>query len=289
MAYGGIEAGGTKWVCAVGDGDGVLTESVSFPTTEPQQTLERAIEFFATQADLQGIGVAAFGPVDVRRNSAEYGHIAATPKPGWAHFDLLTPLRERFGVPVAIDTDVNAAALAEGRWGSGRGLGNFVYVTVGTGIGGGLVVGGQPVHGLLHPELGHMRIPHNRERDPFPGCCPFHGDCLEGLASGEAMRQRHGIRAEQLQDDAAWELEADYLASAFTNIFYTVSTERIIVGGGVPQRPGLLEMVRERVRALVAGYPDAEGVAEWLSADEFIVAPGLEGQAGALGAIALVS
>src|SRR5689334_20948825 len=192
MSIGGIEAGGTRWTCAVGRGDGEVERAESFATTTPAETLGRAIEFFAAVPDLEAIGVGAFGPVEVNRTSPRWGTITTTPKPGWSDTDVTGPLAAALGVPIALDTDVNAAAVGEWRHGAARGLETFVYVTVGTGIGGGVFAGGRPIHGLLHPEVGHMLIPHDRARDPFEGSCPFHGDCLEGLASGTAMRDRWG-------------------------------------------------------------------------------------------------
>lgn len=188
--YGGLEAGGSKWVCAVGNGPSEIVETATFPTTAPDETIERAVHFFASNGSLAAIGIGSFGPIDHHRSSRSFGFITTTPKPGWAQTDIAGKLEESLAVPVAFDTDVNAAALGEQRWGAAIGLDSFCYLTVGTGIGGGVVANGRLVHGLLHPEVGHMRIPHDRVTDPFPGCCPYHGDCFEGLASGEAMRLR---------------------------------------------------------------------------------------------------
>jgi fructokinase len=269
--YGGIEAGGTKWVCALGDGPDAL-DSVVFPTTTPEETIGRAVEFFAANGRPAALGVGSFGPIDRVR-----GAITTTPKPGWAETDVVGAFRSALGVPVVLDTDVNAAALGEQRWGAAVGVETFCYVTVGTGIGGGAVVDGRLVHGLSHPELGHMRIPHDLERDPFQGSCPFHGDCFEGLASGEAMRARWGTSAQALDDEAAWELEADYLAHGLVNVICALSPELIVLGGGVSKRDGLITRVRERIVELLAGYvavPD-------------VVAPALGDRAGVLGAIEL--
>jgi fructokinase len=271
VSYGGIEAGGTKWVCAVGDGPGELTD-VTFSTTTPDETLGRAIAFFSAHA-ADAIGIGSFGPVDLRR-----GRITTTPKPGWANTDVAGPLRDALGVPVAFDTDVNAAALGEQRWGAAAGLDTFCYLTVGTGIGGGAIAGNALVHGLTHPEIGHMRIPHDVRRDPFAGSCPYHGDCFEGLASGTAIRARWGRSAEELSDEhAVWELEAEYLALGVVNVICTLSPQLVILGGGVMKQASLLDAVRERVPALLAGY---------VAAPE-IVAPGLGDRAGVLGAIEL--
>jgi fructokinase len=283
--YGGIEAGGTKWVCAVGNGPSDMRGTTTFPTTEPDETIARAVEFFAQNGSLEAVGVGSFGPIDPRRSSRSFGFITTTPKPGWAQTDVAGRLEELLDVPVAFDTDVNAAALGELRWGTAVGLDSFCYLTVGTGIGGGLVVNGRLVHGLLHPELGHMRIPHDRVADPFPGSCPYHGDCFEGLASGEAMRQRWGQRAHELTDDEPWELEAQYLALGLVNVICALSPERIILGGGVMKDPTLLSRVQERLRELLAGYFDAPEFKD--AVGDFVVRPGLGDRAGVLGAIAL--
>jgi fructokinase len=283
--YGGIEAGGAKWVCAVGNGPEDMRGTTTFPTTEPDETIARAVEFFAQNGSLAAVGVGSFGPVDLRRSSRSFGFITTTPKPGWAQTNVAGRLQDSLDVPVAFDTDVNAAALGEQRWGAAVGLGSFCYVTVGTGIGGGVVVNGRLVHGLLHPELGHMRIPHDRVEDPFPGSCPYHGDCFEGLASGEAMRQRWGHGAHELTDDEPWKLEAQYLAFGLVNVIYALSPERIILGGGVMKEPTLLSRVKERLRELLAGYFDAPEFKDAIG--DFVVRPGLGDRAGVLGAIAL--
>jgi fructokinase len=283
--YGGIEAGGTKWVCAVGTSPSDVRETTTFPTTEPDETIARAVEFFAPNGSLEAVGVGSFGPIEPRRSSLKFGFITTTPKPGWAQTDVAGRLEQSLAVPVAFDTDVNAAALGEHRWGAAVDVDSFCYVTVGTGIGGGVVVNGRLVHGLLHPELGHMRIPHDRDADPFPGCCPYHGDCFEGLASGEAMRQRWGRGAQDLKADEPWQLEAEYVALGLVNVICALSPERIILGGGVMNKPGLLSRVQERVRELLAGYFDAPELKDAIG--DFVVRPGLGDRAGVLGAIAL--
>ena len=218
MSYGGIEAGGTKWVCAVADQPGRPDKLDSFPTTSPEDTVARAVRFFTENGPVEALGVGSFGPVDIRPDSPTWGTITTTPKPGWGDTDVVAALRSGLRVPIALDTDVNVAALGEWRWGAAAGLDTFCYITVGTGIGGGAVENGRLLHGLLHPEFGHMRIPHDRARDPFDGICPYHGDCLEGLASGEAIRQRWGRPGQDLSGTAAWETEAEYLALALVNV-----------------------------------------------------------------------
>jgi fructokinase len=228
-----------------------------------------------------------FGPIDLRRSSPTWGQITTTPKPGWGGTNLVSTIRGALQVPIAIDTDVNAAAVAEWRWGAAVGLETFCYITVGTGIGGGVVANGRLVHGLLHPEIGHMRIPHDRVRDPFDGVCPYHGGCLEGLASGEAMRRRWSEAAETLQDIEAWELEAEYLALAVVNIVCMLSPQRVIIGGGVAKYPGLLPLVRQNLQRLLDGYLSVHELVSTDSLADYIVAPGLGDLAGVLGAIEL--
>jgi fructokinase len=285
MRYGGIEAGGTKWVCAVTDTPGKLQERETFPTTSPDETLSRAIGFFTRSGPVDAVGVGAFGPLDLHPSSPTFGSITTTPKPGWANTGLVPALRAGLGVPVALDTDVNAAALGEWRWGAAAGLDTFCYITVGTGIGGGAVVNSHIVHGLLHPELGHMRVPHDRSRDPFEGICPYHGDCLEGLASGGAIRHRWGRAAEELTDPAAWETEAEYLALALVNLICVLSPQRVVVGGGVAKQPTLLPLVRRRLSDLLGGYLNVPELTQADRLDSYVVAPRLGGCSGVIGAI----
>jgi fructokinase len=279
--YGGVEAGGTKWVCGIGSGPDDLHAVETFPTTTPAETLERTAEFFAQNGGVSAVGVGSFGPIDLRA-----GRVTTTPKRGWANTEVVSVLHDALGVPVAFDTDVNAAALGEGRWGAAVGLDTFCYFTVGTGIGGGVMAGGRLVHGLIHPEVGHMLIPHDRARDPFPGSCPFHGDCFEGLAAGSAIERRWGKPGEELGDRSdVWELEAEYLALGVVNVICVMSPQRVILGGGVMKQPSLLPLVRARTRELLAGYVGAPELSDGL--DEYIVGPALGDRAGVLGAIEL--
>jgi fructokinase len=285
---GGLEAGGTKFVCAVGTGPDDVRAQTRFATTTPAATIRRAVEFFAeaaTRRPLAGIGIASFGPLDLDRRSPTFGAITTTPKPGWQDVDLVTPLAA-LGVAVAIDTDVNAAALAEHRWGAARGVGSAVYVTVGSGIGGGAVIHGRPVHGLVHPEMGHLRLPVDRARDPFPGTCPHHGDCWEGLASGPALAARWGQPPETLPDDhPAWELQAHYLALGLASVVLTLSPERVVLGGGVMARRRLYGAVRQKLAGLLGGYLRTPMLGA--DVDSYVVAPALGDRAGVLGALAL--
>jgi fructokinase len=285
LIYGGIEAGGTKWVCAIGRAPDEVAELVTIPTTTPAETITRAAAFFAARGPLAAIGVGSFGPLDLRPGSPTRGQITTTPKAGWSGTDVAGMLAEALDVPIVLDTDVNAAALAEHRFGAAIGLETFCYVTVGTGIGGGVFANGELLHGLVHPELGHMRIPHDRARDPFEGVCPFHGDCLEGLASGEAIRQRWGSTGDGPLDERALELESEYLALGLVNVTGMLSPQRIVIGGGVMNEPRLLPRIRARVCELAGGYlaaPELDG-----DVASYIVAPGLGDRAGIVGALEL--
>ena len=287
--FGAVEAGGTKFVCGVGARPDDLRARVEFPTTSPAETIARVVEFFTEQAkreSLAAIGIASFGPIDVNPRSPHFGYITTSPKPGWQNVDLAGPIRRALDLPVAFDTDVNAAALAELCWGAARGLDTFVYVTVGTGIGGGGVVSGRLMHGALHPEMGHMRIPHDRQADPFAGACPFHGDCWEGLAAGSAIEARWGGRGQRLPENhQAWELEAHYLALGLTNLICTLSPQRIILGGGVMKQTALFPLVRRKTLELLNRYIQVTEIIEHI--DEYIVPALLGDNAGVLGGIAL--
>lgn len=286
--YGGIEAGGTKFVCAIGTGPLDL-HTTEIATTTPADTLRKVIAFFDGKKNLgslRAIGIASFGPVDLDPGSPTYGYITSTPKPGWSHTDLRGTIRRAFNVPVGFDTDVNGAALGEFLWGAAQGLPDFIYLTIGTGIGGGGMVNGRLLHGLVHPEMGHVRIPHDWQGDPFPGVCPYHGDCFEGLASGRALEQRWGKPAQELSNDhAAWDLEARYVALGIADLICTLSPRRLVLGGGVMQHSGLLAAVRLKVLQVLNNYVRSEAIQEHIQ--QYIVAPALGARAGVLGAIAL--
>jgi fructokinase len=275
---GGVETGGTSVVCALGTGPDDLREHERFPTSTPEETLDRIVRWFAARERPAALGVGAFGPVDLDPASSLWGWVTTTPKAPWRDTPVASVLAERLEVPVAFDTDVNAAALGEHRWGAGRDLPSLCYLTVGTGIGAGLVVEGAPVHGLVHPEVGHLRVPHDRAHDPFGGVCPSHGDCWEGLASGPAIRERWGVPGEDLPPGhAAWDLEAEYLAHGILAIVTVASPHVVVAGGGVMGRPGLREAVAGNLEALMAGYLPLPPV----------VAPALGERSGVLGALAL--
>lgn len=288
--FGGIEAGGTKFVCILAEGLEHVIARSEFPTTTPEQTIGRAIRFFreppAGAGELAAIGIASFGPVDLNRSSSTYGYITDTPKPGWSNVDFAGGLRREFNLPVGFDTDVNGAALAELKWGAAQGLHTFLYLTIGTGIGGGGFVGGAPMHGLVHPEMGHIRLPHDWAVDPFAGNCPFHGDCLEGLASGPAIEKRWGMPATRLgMDHPAWALEALYLSYALVNLICALSPQKLILGGGVMRQTQLFPLIWQKVPQLLAGYVRNPLILEYI--DQYIVPPGLGSEAGVLGAVAL--
>lgn len=288
---GSVEAGGTKMVCAVGTGPDDIRDEVRFPTTTAAQTLPRVIGYFRTwQAEhgqrIAAIGYGTFGPCDPHPGSPTFGWITKTPKPGWSETDVVGPLREAFGVPVGFDTDVNGAALGEHLWGAARDVGTAVYVTVGTGIGGGILVAGRILHGLVHPEIGHMAVPRDPGRDPFEGTCPFHGDCLEGLAAGPAIAARWRVPAAELAPEhPAWDLEAHYLALMCRTLVCTVSPQRIVLGGGVMGQSRLFPKVRRMTQELLNGYVQAPEILERI--EEFIVPPGLGNRAGVAGCMAL--
>jgi len=289
--YGAIEAGGTKFVCAVAGGPDDILDTATFPTTTPAETMEAVCGYFAdyqerTGEKIDSIGVACFGPVDMNKASDKYGYITCTPKPGWQDTDVVGFLNSRFGVPVGFDTDVNAAAYGEYLWGAGKGLGVVLYLTVGTGIGGGLCVNGKPLHGLMHPEMGHVIMQQDKTKDPFECVCPYHDSCLEGLASGKAVDLRWGVHASELGDDhPAWEIEADYLAQGIMNYVLTVSPEKVIVGGGLMHKDLLYKMVREKVRQKLNGYVNVPAITEDI--ENYIVSPGLGTKSGICGAIGL--
>jgi fructokinase len=281
----GVELGGTKCVCILGTGPEDIRDRVLVPTTTPQETLARIESILEGWSRAHGpfaaLGLASFGPLDLRPASQRYGQIVATTKPGWSHTDVAGRIGRRFGVPVGFNTDVNGAALAEGRWGGAQGLQSYAYITVGTGVGVGLVVAGRPVVGFSHTELGHVRVI-RMPGDNWPGCCPFHGDCVEGLASGRAIGLRAGASAAALaDDDPVWDGVVHALAMLCHALVCAAAPRRIAIGGGVASgRPFLLPRIEAALTGSLAGY-----VA--LSAGPYVVAPELGDLAGPLGAVAL--
>ena len=285
--YGAIEAGGTKFVCAVGTSPSDLTARARVPTTSPQATLAECLEFFRSQPKIAALGVGCFGPVELHRSAPHYGHVTTTPKPGWGNVDIVGPLRDALSVPIGFDTDVNAAVLGESRWGAAQNLETAIYITIGTGIGGGALLGGQLAHGLVHPEMGHLLLPREPDDLAFAGHCSFHGGrCWEGLASGPALERRWGKPAETLPPEhPAWDLEARYIASALTSLVLVLSPERLILGGGVMQQDALFPLVRHHLKHSLAGYVQAAQLDEGL--DQYVVPPLLGTKSGIAGALAL--
>ncbi|MEM7536418.1 MAG: ROK family protein [Chloroflexota bacterium] len=287
--YGGIEAGGTKFVCAVGSDPDNIRAEARFSTSSPAETVSQAVAFFREQHrinPLAGIGIASFGPVDPNPKSKTFGYITNTPKPGWANTNLVGMIKDALDLPVGFDSDVNGAALGEYRWGAGQGIDTFVYLTVGTGIGGGAVVNGKLAHGLIHPEMGHILIPHAWDADPYAGNCPYHGDCLEGLACGPAIEERWQYPPRQLPPGhPSWKLEAHYLALGLINIILILSPQRIIMGGGVMSQHHLFPLIHRQVQAQMNGYVNHPSLLDDI--ESYIVPPGLGDRAGVMGAIAL--
>lgn len=287
--YGGIEAGGTKFICIVASDPDHILEQARIPTTSPGETLGRTIEFFqpfTSSHQISAIGIGCFGPLDIDPTSPTFGFITNTPKPGWSGTNVRGAILRTLNVTAVIDMDVNSAALGEYKWGASQGCDPSLYLTVGTGIGGGYVINGTPLTGLLNLELGHIRIPHDLQLDPFQGICPFHGDCFEGLANGPAIQARFGSRGESIPDDHPfWEVEAGYIASALTNYILTLSPRKIVIGGGVMGRAFLFPVIRRKVQELLQGYVSHPNLLDDI--EHYIVPPALGNRSGSLGAIAL--
>lgn len=293
ILLGAIEAGGTKFLCAVANRDGKTIAETRIATTIPAVTMAGVAGFFAActseHGPLSSLGIGSFGPLSLDPKAGDYGCITSTPKPEWENTDMLGPLAGFVDGPVALDTDVNAAAIGEHLFGSGRGADSICYVTVGTGIGVGVLIGGAPHGGANHPEAGHIPVPRAGGDDDFAGICPFHGDCLEGLASGPAMQARWGQPAETLPaDHAAWGIEADYIASLCASLSYIVRPDRIVLGGGVMEMPDMHRRVRGALRARIAGYDASLGA---LDMESYVARPAAGGavgrSAGLTGALAM--
>jgi fructokinase len=283
--YGAVELGGTKTLVAVGNDEGGLGETLRLETGERPGSVVDAVVEFLSRHELSAVGIASFGPLELRPAHANFGSIAATPKQGWSNFNLLSAIGDRIDVPVMIDTDVNGAAIAEGRWGASVGIDDHVYVTVGTGIGAGIVVGGKVVRGLAHPEFGHIAVEKHPD-DVFAGSCPFHGACLEGLAAGPALEARFGARPAQLgalEKEQAVTLAAHYVSQGVRTLVYTVAPGRVVIGGGVSKFEGFHSAVRDQLKVQLAGY----AVLPEHKSDSFVSSPGLGDDSGLIGAIAL--
>lgn len=285
MILGALEAGGTKMVLSIGDENLRIVDRLVLPTLTPQETIPPMVEYLKKNK-VEAVGIGSFGPIDLNRASATFGSITTTPKPGWANVSLLKGLCEGVGVPGEIDTDVNVAALAEWQCGAAKGLNSCLYVTIGTGIGGGLIMEGNLVHGLVHPELGHMLLRPDPD-DPMPqGICPYHKGCLEGLASGPSMEKRWGESAKTLPEGhIAWKVESEYLAQMCANAVVCFSPEKIVLGGGVMHRTHVFPMIRKRTQELLGGY--VKNAAIETGIDSYIVSPGLGDASGVTGAMIL--
>lgn len=284
MYLGAVEAGGTKFVCAVGNEQGQILQRVSFPTTTPEETMEKVVAFFQHHS-LSAIGIGSFGPVDLNLESPHYGYITMTPKVAWRNFDIFGKLKKHFLIPIGFDTDVNAAALGEKIWGAARDVDSCIYMTVGTGIGVGAIVEGELLHGLNHPEMGHIFI-RRHPSDQYEGKCPYHKECLEGLAAGPAISERWGKAGVELQEqDEVWEMEAYYLAQALVNYLLILSPEKMIIGGGVMEQQQLYPLIRKNVKEMLNDYVHHEAILS--SIEKYIVPPELDQNAGICGALAL--
>lgn len=283
MRLGGLEARGSKMICAVGTEDGVLLDQIIIPTRGPKETMEDVIAYFRDK-EIEALGIASFGPVDIHKNSDTYGYILDTPKEAWQHFNLLGTIRDALQVPVELETDMNGACLGELTFGCAKGLDSVVYVSIGTGIGAGIAVNGQLLHGMIHPEAGHMLL-RRHPRDGYEGSCPFHATCFEGLASGPAIEERWGRPAEELHNNATvWEMESHYIAQAMVNLILIMSPRVIILGGGVMKNEALFPMIRKRVKKILNGYLNTD---EMEDLDKYIVPASLKGNQGVMGCIEL--
>lgn len=284
MLFAGIEAGGTKFVCAIGNENGEILEKESFPTSTPDKTMSKVVDFFKGK-EFVAMGVGSFGPIDPDEKSETFGAITTTPKVAWTNYNIIDELKNHFDVPMAFDTDVNGAALGELTWGAAKGLHSCLYITVGTGIGAGAVVENNLVHGLLHPEMGHILLRRHKD-DTYEGKCPYHKDCLEGMAAGPAVEARWGVKGHELPNDhKAWDFESYYLAQALVNYILILSPQKIIMGGGVMQQEQLFPKIRKYVIELLNGYVQKDEILK--NIDEYIVYPKLGQAAGTCGAIAL--
>lgn len=282
--YGALEAGGTKMVCAIGDENGNILERISIPTRTPAETMGPMIGFFRDKG-IRALGIGCFGPVDLNKKSPTYGYITSTPKLAWQNYPIVAEFEKALGVPVGFDTDVNAAALGEATWGCTRDVENSIYITVGTGVGVGVIIGGKPYHGMMHPEGGHILLARHPE-DPMVGSgCPFHDNCLEGLAAGPSLEKRWGVKGAELTGrKEVWQLEAYYVGQALADYILILSPERIVLGGGVTHQEGLLALIRQETAKQLAGYIRTSAID---NLDSYIVGVSLNDNQGVMGAVKL--
>lgn len=286
----GIEGGGTKFICAYGSGPDDLKERTQIKTETPEATMRNVIDYIKSvqkKVKIDAIGASIFGPLELDLQSPNYGSITTTPKHSWINFNFVGALKKEFNLPIGFDTDVNGSAISEYRWGAAKGLSDFLYLTVGTGIGGGLMANHKLVHGAMHPEMGHILIPQDKSVDPFPGVCDYHGNCLEGLASGPSLKERYKVKSalDLSEDHKAWDIEANYLGVALANFTMILSPKRIIIGGGVMRQDHLLPKIRQKMLRNLGGYIQNPTVVK--NIDTYVVKPGLQENAGVCGAIAL--
>lgn len=283
MVFGGLEAGGTKMVCALGNGNGEILERVSIPTATPEETLPKLVEYFKGKG-IAALGIGCFGPIDLNRNSETYGYITTTPKPAWRNCDIVGTLKRALCVPVGFDTDVNGSMLGEATWGCAKGLDTAIYITIGTGIGVGVMANGKLLHGMQHPEGGHILLKSHPE-DAYRGKCPYHGTCLEGMAAGPAIEERWGKKGVELAGNPkVWEFESYYIAQALVNYIMILSPQKIIVGGGVMHQEHMLPLIRKKTIALLNGYICSREID---NIGEYIVLPSLDDNQGVMGAVKL--
>ena len=283
MIIGALEAGGTKMVCAIGNEKGEILKRQVFPTVSPKETMPQMIEFFK-QEKIEALGIGCFGPISPNKEKEDYGYITSTTKLAWQHYNIVGDFKEALGCPIGFDTDVNAAALGEATYGATKGLKNSIYITIGTGVGVGVLAEGKLLHGMMHPEAGHILL-HRHPEDTYEGWCPFHKDCMEGLAAGPSLEKRWGSKGDTLTDrPEVWEIESYYIAQACVNYCMTLSTERIVLGGGVMKQPVLLPLVRKKFTELIAGYICTDEVKD---IENYIVAPSLNDNQGVMGCISL--
>jgi fructokinase len=289
--FAGIEGGGTKFITIITNEKFELIDKIRVDTTTPEETLEKTCLFINKHNqnnEITAIGITCFGPIDLNRKSLSFGSIVNTPKPYWSNFPIYSYIKKRFKVPIDITTDVNGSALAEGYWGGGKDVKNFIYMTIGTGIGIGVIIDGKIAQGGSHFESGHMLIPHDTYKDNFNGICPFHGDCLEGLASGPALKERWHVKSALYlpPDHSAWDLEAEYISSALVNLILCYSPQKIILGGGVMKQTQLLHKIRKLTKDKMNNYTAPELEEE---NDKFIILQQLQDISGAFGATLLAS
>lgn len=283
MLFGALEAGGTKMVLAIGNENGEILEQVSIPTETPDVTIPKIIDYFKGK-DIAALGIGSFGPIDLDKKSETYGYITSTPKLAWANYDLVGNIKKALSIPIGFDTDVNGSALGEATWGSTKGIDSSIYITIGTGIGVGVYLNGGLLHGMLHPEAGHVLLSKHVE-DNFEGVCPYHPNCLEGLASGPSIEKRWGKKAIELKDETkVWELEAYYIAQALVGYILTLSPHRIVLGGGIMHQEQLFPLIRKKVVELLNGYVRTSQISD---IDNYIVPAALNDNQGIMGCIQL--